>query len=52
MTDRAKKLVATVSIFVLTVLVAIPAIAGQDQKTSWGDPDLRGRWDFLSLIHI
>jgi len=31
MTDWTKKLVATVGIVVLTVLVAIPAIAGQDQ---------------------
>ena len=48
MTDWTKKLVATVGTVVLTVLVAVPAIAGQDQKTSWGDPDLRGRWDFQS----
>ena len=48
MTDRTKKLIATVSVVVLMVLIAMPAIAGQDQKTSWGDPDLRGRWDFRS----
>ena len=48
MTARAKKLIANASIVVLMVLVAMPAIAEQDQKTSWGDPDLRGRWDFRS----
>ena len=45
MSDRRLRLLAVPVIALVTLVVAVPSVAGQSaQRTPWGDPDLQGVW--------
>ena len=48
MTPQVRRLVTAAGGACVAALLVMPA-AGQAPTTSWGDPDLRGTWDFRSI---